>query len=384
VKWWKGMMVVAVLGVTAMAAAEEVTWRSKMRELSQALSDIVPDLFSGINLRDRQQLENKMSKIYAISNQLDQSSGHGVKVPDGDPTIPFVASMFNKDIERAYHGLQNGQVEYSKMLMRSSVSYCITCHTRSQMGPKFPLLNAFSEPLKKAPWIDRITFQAASRQFDAVNQAVSEQLGAKPAAAKVSPLELEKSVRIALAIAVRVQQSPQQAADLVAKIMASSQATADLKKNAEQWNKDILAWKAERPHTYNTDVELVEAARRLVGRAAEESFSSSRPGAEIRYLRASLLMHELLRRFPDSSHSAEGLFLIGLSYDVLQDLGLWSLHEMYYEACIEKQPHSGLARRCYERYKDSIILGYSGSSGVHVPADVRLDLSRLEILAKPQ
>jgi hypothetical protein len=94
-------------------------------------------------------------------------------------------------------------------------------------------------------------------------------------------------------------------------------------------------------------------------------------------------MHDLLGRFPQSSYSAEGLFLIGLSYDVLQDLGLWSLHEMYYQACIEKQPHSRLAQRCFERYKDSIILGYSGSSGMHIPGAVQVDLSRLQALARP-
>jgi hypothetical protein len=92
-------------------------------------------------------------------------------------------------------------------------------------------------------------------------------------------------------------------------------------------------------------------------------------------------MHELMSRFPESPFLAEGLFLIGMSYDVLQDLGLWSLHQMYYQACIEKQPHSKLARRCYERYKDSIVFGYSGSSGIHIPPAVQLDLSRLENLA---
>jgi hypothetical protein len=379
----KWLIVLAVIVGLAGAEVQAQTWQSKMTELSKALSDIVPDLFGVSSVRDKQAFKDKAGKIYAISSQLDQSSGHGVKTPDGDPTIPYIAEMFRKDIERAYHSIEEGQIEYAKDLLRSSVSYCIACHTRSQMGPKFPLLNAFSEPLKKAPWIDRISFQAASRQFDAVNDSVMEQLSKTKAANRVDPIQIEKSVRIALAVAVRVKQDPEAAAKLAGQVMQSAVTASDLKRNAEQWNKDILVWKAERKKTYASDKEMIEAARALIGKSVDDKYSSLRPGSEIRYLRSSLIMHDLLGRYPQSPYLAEALFLIGLSYDVLQDLGLWSLHEMYYQACIEKQPHSRLAQRCYERYKDSIVLGYSGSSGTHIPGPVSMDLSRLEALAKP-
>ncbi len=360
------------------------TWQAKMGELSKSLSEIVPDLFSASSNRDKQAFKEKVAKIYTISSQLDQSMGHGIKSPDGDPTIPYIAELFRKDIERAYHGVEGGQLEYAKDILRSSVAYCIACHTRNQMGPQFPLISAFADPLKKAPWIDRISFQAASRQFEVVNQEVTEQLTNPKVKNKVNGIELEKGVRIALAIAVRVQQDPQKAADLAQQVIVSAVATKDLKKSAEEWNKDILAWRGEKKKTYKTDKDLIDDARVLVGKSANESFSALRPGTEIRYLRASLLMHELLRRFPQSTHQAEGLFLIGLSYDVLQDLGLWSLHEMYYQACIEKQPHTSLSKRCFDRYKDSVTLGYSGSSGTHIPQAVQLDLSRLQSLATPK
>ncbi|NJM09967.1 MAG: hypothetical protein HC883_03500 [Bdellovibrionaceae bacterium] len=57
---------------------------------------------------------------------------------------------------------------------------------------------------------------------------------------------------------------------------------------------------------------------------------------------------------------------------------------MYYTACIEKVPHSGLAEQCFKAYEESITLGYSGSSGTHIPSAVRKHLNNLKEKARIQ
>lgn len=358
------------------------TWQSQMRDLSQALSDIVPDLFSVSSMRNKQEFKNKTQKIYSISLSIDQGAGHGVKTPDGDLTLPYIAQLFREDIERAYRSVEAGQIEYAKNILRSSVSYCIACHTRSQMGPQFPLLQSFSEPLKGASWVERISFQAASRQFDTVYQEVMGQLR-DGHTLTATPMELEKGIRIALAIGVRVKQSPQQALLLARSVSESKLTSAAMKKDADLWIADLKAWGSEKKSVYKSDIDYISTARKLIGNKTGDEDPVWTAGSEIKYLRASLLMHDLLGAYPKSPFTAEALYLIGLSYDVLHDFGIWSLHEMYYQACVEKKPHSQLARRCYARYKDSIILGYSGSAGTNIPSSMQIHLSRLESLANP-
>ncbi len=368
----------AAISGAAFASAPQA-WRAKMGELSQALSESIPYLYPD-PAQDPKKLTAKVKRIYDITKQLDGKLNHAVAMPDTDPALPYIAGLLKGDIERAYQSLQDGHTEYAKGVVRSSVAYCIACHTRTQGGVEFPVLAAFTEPLKRASWIERIEFQSASRQFDPVVAEVMTQLE-KPGTVGISPLDLERGARIALSIAVRSKQDPDRAYLLARAIEKSPSATFAMKEAAKVWIKDISAWRSEKDKKYSDVTEMIAAARRLV-----QSDGTREPvlggHEEVRLLRASVLMHEVLKRETKKEQAAEALYIIGLSYDALRELGLWSLHEMYFLTCIEKLPHSAQAELCYARYRESVTLGYTGSSGVHVPKAVRDHLDKVQKLAR--
>lgn len=349
-----------------------------MQELAAALGDAVPFLYPDPS-QDSKALTKKMKRIYEITKQIDGKFSHAGEIPDSDPALPYIANLLKGDIERAYQGLQDGHTDYAKSVVRSSVAYCIACHTRTQAGVQFPLLSAFNESMKKASWIERIEFESATRQFDPAIAEVMKQLDS-PSVTGISPLDLERASRIALSIAVRVKQDPDRAKFLAASVAKSPSATVYMKEGAKQWLKDISEWQNAKNQKYENDKDLIEAARGLIAsQKADETAITSH--SEVKFLRASVLMHDLLRRFPQSPYTAEALYNIGLSYEPLQGLGLWSLHEMYFLACIEKVPHSKIAEQCFKEYDRSITLGYTGSSGVNVPRAIRTHLKRLKDLA---
>jgi hypothetical protein len=105
--------------------------------------------------------------------------------------------------------------------------------------------------------------------------------------------------------------------------------------------------------------------------------------SDIEYLRASAVLHDVLRSESQPERQSKALLLSGRCYEVLSDIGLWSLHEMYYEACIRNTPHSNIAKQCYLRYENSVFSGYAGSGGVDVPPDVMLHIKELVGLAEP-
>ena len=78
------------------------------------------------------------------------------------------------------------------------------------------------------------------------------------------------------------------------------------------------------------------------------------------------------------------VFLVGMSYEVLQNMNLNEMHEFYYQACILKSPHTEQARKCYQSYEESIYLAYTGSSGTHIPTQIKEKLNELEIASIPQ
>lgn len=357
------------------AFAASNAWQEKMSELSRALADAIPFLYASPD-QDPKALTEKVKAIYDITRKLDDGLNHSIQTPDSDPALPYIAGLLRQDIERAYQGLTDGHAEYAKSAVRNSVAYCIACHTRTKGGVEFPLLKAFTDPLKRASWIERLEFMAASRQFDAVLDEVKKQLK-KPTEPPINHLDLERASRVALSIAVRVKKDPKTAETIANTVRNSKASSFAMKEAAKVWLEDIRTWKKDAKKKYSTDKEMMAAAKTLIEHARAPGATVG-GHADVDYLRASVLMHDLIRQYPSSPLIAEALYMVGLSYDSLRELGLWSLHEMYFLACIDKSPHSELAEKCYKNYETSVTLGYSGSSGVHVPSSVKKHLESVK------
>lgn len=364
----------AALGTSFAIQAEKpdrAKWRSKMNEISGALAETVPYLYPDPSL-DQKSLTVKVKKLHELTKDFDVKAAHAMKMPDDDPTLPYVASMFKQEIERAYESLQDGQSEYGKAVLRSAVSYCITCHTRSDIGTQFPVLKAFEKPLERASWIEKLEFQTASRQYDTVLSEVMGQLK-NPGTVGISPMDLERGARTALSVLVRLKKDPDRAALLAQAVAASPSATVSMKEAAREWLKDIRVWQSERDRQYKDGAERLAEARKLTSGGG--SFMDH---SEVRHLRATSLLHDFLKTGSKGNEAAEALYLIGLSYSQLGEIGMWSLHEFYFVACIDKAPHTAVAESCYKSYAEAITLGYSGSGGIRIPKTVRDHLARLK------
>lgn len=377
------MRKLAILGLIltiAMAYAEERDkreWRAKMTALNVALNETMPFLYPD-PVQDRKGLAEKVKKVYDLTRDLDLQTNHAVKAPDDDPALPYIANLFRQDVERAYISIKEGHEEYAKGVLRSSISYCIACHTRTKSGVEFPLMQAFNKSMKSASWIEKIEFQAASRQFDAALADVTGKLKDK-GGLLVNSLDLERAARVALSIAVRVKKDPDRAALLAQATAESPNSSVPMKEAAKVWIRDIKEWQSAKDVQYKNASEMLKAATELIKAPSEPVAFAHR---DVRYLRATVLMHELLKKYPKGPEVPEALYIIGRSYDAIRDLGLWSLHEMYYLACVNRAPHTALAEKCFALYEDSIVLGYSGSSGVNVPAAIRHHLRDVEAKAK--
>src|SRR6185437_9047466 len=144
-----------------------------------------------------------------------------------------------------------------------------------------------------------------------------------------------------------------------------------------EWQRDIQTWKKEKPSKDSSAAEMIASAKKLIAKGQDS------PGhGEVSFLRGSSLLHNFLKSYPKAPGRPEAFYLLGLSYTRLQDLALWNLQEMYFRACIAEAPHTEIAEKCYQKYEDSVVMGFSGSSGVHIPPDVLLQMRRLKVQAE--
>lgn len=375
-----------IVGTVSSASAAQGAWTQKMRELQKILSELLPDITSDALFNapeNRKRIEKNAQKLAELSHGLSgtESKGKEQKAmpPDADPSLPMIADLFDAETRRAATELKRGRREYARSILKTVPGFCIGCHTRSPSGPDLSKMN-LTPPQKFAP-LEKAEFLAATRQFDPAFDQL-EKVIADPRYAQGRQLDWERAVRQALAIAVRVKADPEKALSIVDRVVSSPASPQFLKEDAAKWRESVIQWKDEPKRESATEEGLYAEAIRILTKAREVQKYPLDRSADILYLRLSATVHDLLRQYPNGNHAAEGLLLLGMSYESLRDLELWNLHEMYYASCIQKAPHTPIARNCYRHYEQSMYSGYSGSGGFSLPEDVQKRLSDLKALSE--
>jgi hypothetical protein len=359
----------------AQAASSEKgpAWNAKMQELSSALNKLLPlvsDTKAFNNPTNEAPIKDATSRLKKLSHQV-----RSLQKPAADPAYESIARMLDEDLARAVSSLATGNRDYARLTIRESIGYCIQCHTQTAGGPNFPKLELGFDPSSLSA-LGRGDFYAATRQFDRALE--SYQSGVSDSEyAKRDIFGWERAARSALAIAVRYKQSPEESLKIAKAVLKNKAAPDSLKTAAKSWTKSIAEW-SKQAKTKNQESGLL-LAEKLINQA--ETRQDLADPQDISYLRASATLHQWLSSNPQSekpdANRAKGLLLAGRAAEATRELNFWTLHERYYELCIDSYPKSDTARTCYQLLSDSVVTGYTGSSGTNLPSDVQQWLSRL-------
>lgn len=369
----------------ARATGAEPTWAEQMQRLKGVLPELLVDVTSDKNFdnpKNADRILNNTKKLSELAHSLarmQESKGEGKPI-DGDPTIGLISVLLDDEVQRAYSALKDGHRAYARRVLRSVSTYCVACHTRTDFGPNFPRLELKLET-DALTQLELADIYAATRQFDRA-LAEYEKVASDPNAALTRSIEWEKAMKRALAIAVRVNHDPDRALKLVGKVVDSPHAATYFKAEAVAWQEGLRKWKKEATKKQASAPTALAEARRLIeqGRATQK-YPADETGS-VYYLRASAVLHEVMRQSLTADQLAQAFYLSGVAYEALQPLGLWTLPELYYESCIRKAPHSAVAESCFQRYEKNVYLGYSGSGGLALPQDVAKRIRDLQDLAK--
>ncbi|MEO7161995.1 MAG: hypothetical protein ABI041_03665 [Bdellovibrionia bacterium] len=362
-------------------AAAAPQWTEKMQGLYSTLSDILTDISGDERFNDpknKGRIEAHAKKLASLAHELEKK---GMVSPDHDPTVEILSGLFAEEAQYAYEELKRGNRSYARAKLRSISGYCVACHTRNSSGPQFPKLPS-KLGASDLTGVERGEYYAATRQFDLAQEEFNKVIVDLPHS-QSHPMEWERGVQQSLSIAVRVKKDPARALKIVEQVLSNAGAPYFYKQNALKWKKSIEDWQSEGKQKSATEEGLYSEAVRLISEAHKLQRYPMDRSADILYLRATAVLHELLQLSPSGKRSGEAFLMAGLSYEVLRPLNLEELHDFYFEACIKKTPHTSLAELCYERYEESVYFGYTGSSGTALPKDVKDRLSKYEAMAHP-
>jgi hypothetical protein len=292
-----------------------------------------------------------------------------------DPLVRYSLANLRVNSDQAIRAFDEGHKEFARSALRESVGMCFNCHSTTQLGPQRSFDGSKLNQFRLTP-TEKADFFVATRQFDkAINTL--EGVLQSPVSFYDNPHEQVIALKKYLSLEVRVKQDPARAAKTVERFLAQQKLPYFLAMDAESWLKSLRSWTASK----KVQEAPLAKAKALLKSAEKLQTTTGFQTGLVENLRATALLHEALRLTKDNKVRAEIYLLLGKSYDSLSDLGLWDLPEVYYEACVRITPKSDMAKRCYKSFERSVILGFSGSAGVFIPAEERARLSELRELS---
>lgn len=360
-------------------------WKLRMQSMLKDVLLLFPYAFDESKFDDPKNakaIEASLQSLAKASGELKKHTS-GVKPAEGlkiDPSFPFVADAFERELAMAQFAFNQGPTSrrQSQGYLRSALSKCTMCHSQAPLGPELKI-DSFKNQLASLSNADRFTALVTTRQFD---EALSQFQKTLKDAKLNQPdrILIDQNARTSLALVVRVKKDPKKALEVINDLISSEAGTAMIQIDAKGWKAALEKWAHEKPLSLKTDKALFREAKKMAAenRPNVEELAKNR---DVSLLRASSLLHDLLTTFPKSPLRADSYLLLASIYDALPGFAMWDLGDEYLGACIHENPHSQMGEKCFNEYEASLRLGFTGSSGTHIPAAVMDHLLRMKQLA---
>lgn len=355
------------------------SWPGKMQGLAENVKNLVPYIYNKKTYADpaneqavKKSLANFTSSMHSIKPEM------GKKFLGPDPLLDYSLEQMRADINRATDAFNAGQVEYSRTVAKSVVNHCFRCHSLTDEGSRARWDVSAFQNLSLTP-LEKTDLLVAARDYEGAKSYLESMLNSSDFAQNYQ-FEYEGALRRYLAIMLRIKKDPETVIREIDKISQKSEVPYYVQEQMVGWRKSLSAWSKESKKPSKASL-LDQAKLRIKTGHAMQSYAKDHSG-DVEFIRATGLLHEYLTSSKKLAADmlAETYLLLGESYEVIDEMGYWNLHEVYYESCIKAAPKSKAAKSCFQRLQSSVYMGYSGSSGVHVPQNEKQRLQQLKSL----
>lgn len=334
-------------------------WNVSMQSMKEQLIKLEPFVFNRVEFSDLKNREFLGKEIHELAEQ-SKNVKHDPNIITKDPTLKFVAAKFSDEIQRADENFSSGWTEYSRWQLARATSFCIECHTRTNQGPSFDRQESTRTYLSSLSVVSQIEFLISFRQFDQAYKLALQKLRQVSGQEAVG-IESDRVARLGLLISVEYMNSLEKTKALVEVISQNNSLPTYLKQDNKTWKKSLEKW------DQNESFRELPQIRNLMSHRI----------SEIEDMRAIPALLNILTVGLSRNEQGEALYLTGLSYENLNRVSIISLHENYYEACIHRAQKTEWAAKCFKRYVEAVTASYTGSSGTHIPRDVKLRIEEL-------
>jgi hypothetical protein len=366
---------VGVAGGAAAAGADREQTRALMRPIFESMSVLLPLSADPAKFADPAREPEVRAALRSLAANADALAAHASAA---DPDTRYLGTALGHDAREILRAYELGRSDGAIFFLQQTTGNCIACHSRLPHPGDSPVSEWFardSSMAKLAP-LQRGRLLVATRRFDQA-LAAFESVFADP---KVHPAETLSAWTDYLVVSLRALQDFARPVPALEKFAARPDVWENLRADLREW----IASVRELAPSARAEPSL-GAARELLEQGDLRTRFPADRRALVQYIAASGILHRWLAAHPEAGKEAgEAWYLLGLAeLHISRDYWV-SQADFFLETSIRTEPRGKFARDAYALLEQETLLGYTGSSGMHLPDDVRRHLAELKkLIAAP-
>ena len=320
--------------------------------------------------KQQKQLKESVEKLIGL---FDKAKTH---IDVKSPTYRISFDVIKTQLSHAKSANKYKNFNYTKSILKDVTSVCASCHTQdSKVRTLFPDVkrNAFSSDYEYAE------FSYMTRNYDTAMEYLTKFLNSNTETDEAELLSIMKQM---ITIYIQIYYRPDDAETALNNLKNYKYHTKFSRKTLEEWLAGIADLKKDKESlkTIKNIDQLNIEVHKILGDLHEPG-SAQFPNKRERIAR--LWLRGALYHYLNTNPSREEVPII-LYWLAIVDRSInfsiyYSLSDMYLKECIIKYTSHPYAQKCFDEYKENIILSYSGSRGTDIPDDIQDELNALEL-----
>lgn len=298
-----------------------------------------------------------------------------------DRAFEFVAKSLGRDARQLERFYAKGRFDEARFTLHNMTDNCIACHSGLPETRRFPGADAFFASVKSdalSP-LELAYFQVVTRRFDdalATYEAVFTARSLDPA---IVPILGAFSDYLRLAISAKGDFARPR--PVIESLLKRNATPLHIRMQLERW---LFALTELEKRAVFSKTSVADARQVLDEGRALMQFPRDRDGL-IQFVTAEAMLTRFVHAHKDGGREvAEAYYLMGIAAPLSEHSFWLTRSDFYLESAIRLAPSAPFAPKAYQLLEESLVAGYSGSSGTHVPDDVRNLLSELKRLIEQE
>jgi hypothetical protein len=355
------------------AEAPASGFQATMRDIFQALTTVFPLSLNAQQFQDPAQRQRILAGLRTLAQQAERLGTHGQDVPQH---LDFLRRSLASDAQTVLQRYEQGQYPAAQFTLHRLTEHCFACHSKLPTPRRFALGQRFlaEVPLANLSLKEQARLAVATRQFDTALE-IYEALFRSPTIT-AADIGLMGAFEDYFKLVFRVQNDFQRALRMLETFRQRPDLPYALRAYLDSWVEAL-----KEIHTVEVSDATLSSARTLIREGQQRNrFPADRLGL-VHFVVASSLLHRSVETNPVTGPPlAEAYYLLGVAESYISRTLWMSETEFFLETAIRLAPTSGPARQAYAFLEEYVLAQHMGSSGLHLPADVRARLEELRRL----